>query len=120
MIPILTCILIGFAGGIFGGALGLGGGAIMVPLLVYWMGLTQHQAQGTVIGLLTLPVFILASYRYYLAGNLELKIVGFMVIGFAVGSLLGAHLVQGVPPPLLKRYFGAFLIFLGIKMVFFK
>ena len=117
---IFLYILIGFLGGVAGGALGLGGGAVMVPLLIYWVGLTQHQAQGTIIALLTLPVFLMAAIRYYAAGNVKLQIAGFMVIGFVMGSLLGAHLVQGVPSPQLKKMFGAFLILIGIKMVFFK
>ena len=116
----LLYILIGFFGGLCGGALGLGGGAIMVPLLVYWIGITQHQAQGTVLALLTLPVFILAVLRYHAEGNVKLQIALWMVVGFVGGALLGAHLVQGIPSPLLKKYFGAFLIFLGIKMAFFK
>ncbi|MBP9853320.1 MAG: sulfite exporter TauE/SafE family protein [Candidatus Omnitrophica bacterium] len=117
---IVFFILIGFIGGLLGGALGLGGGAIMVPLLVMVAGLTQHQAQGTVIGLLTLPVFFAAAWRYYIAGNLKLNITGFMIIGFIVGSLLGAHLVQYLPADVLKKWFGAFLILLGIKMFFFR
>ncbi len=116
----LIYILIGFLGGVAGGALGLGGGAVMVPLLVYWVGLTQHQAQGTVIALLTLPVFLMAAIRYHAAGNVKLQIAAFMIVGFVVGSLLGAQLVQGIPSPQLKKMFGAFLILMGIKMVFFK
>jgi len=118
--PILTYILIGFSGGIVGGALGLGGGVIMVPLLVLIIGLTQHQAQGTVIGLLTVPVFLAAAYRYYIAGNLRLDITGFMIIGFIVGSFLGAHYVQYLPEAILKKVFGIALILVGIKMAILK
>ena len=117
---VLTYILIGFAGGLVGGGLGLGGGAIMVPLLVMVVGLTQHQAQGTVIGLLTVPVFLAAAYRYYIEGNLKLDITGFMIIGFIVGSFLGAHFVQYLPAPILKKVFGVALILIGLKMVFIK
>jgi hypothetical protein len=116
----LVYIFIGFAGGFVGGGLGLGGGAVMVPLLVYAAGLTQHQAQGTVIGLLTVPVFLAAAIRYYTAGNLKLDIAGFMIIGFIVGSFLGAHFVQYLPAPVLKRVFGIALILIGMKMVFIK
>lgn len=116
----MTYILIGFAGGLLGGTMGLGGGAVMVPLLVYFAGLTQHQAQGTVIGLLTLPVFLAAAWRYYVEGNLRLDITGFMVIGFALGAFLGAHFVQYLPETTLKRIFGIFLILLGIKIVLGK
>ena len=118
--PFLIYILIGFLGGVAGGALGLGGGAVMVPLLVYWIGLTQHQAQGTVIALLTLPVFLIATMRYYAAGNVKIQIALFMIIGFVVGSSLGAQLVQGIPSAQLKRIFGAFLILIGMKMAFLK
>lgn len=117
---LLLIILIGFIGGFIGGGLGLGGGAIMVPLLVYVAGLTQLQAQGTVVGLLTVPVFFLAAWRYYAAGNLKIPIVGLLMIGFIVGSLLGAHCVQYIPGPTVKKYFGIFLILIGIKMAFVK
>ena len=118
--PILTYILIGFAGGFIGGGLGLGGGAVMVPLLVFAVGLTQHQAQGTVIGLLTVPVFLAAAWRYYTAGHLRLDITGFMIIGFIVGSFLGAYFVQYLPATTLKKIFGTTLILIGVKMVFIK
>ncbi len=117
---LLTYILIGLVGGLVGGALGLGGGAIMVPLLVFWAGLTQHQAQGTIIAVLTVPVFLLAALRYHAAGNLKIEIALFVATGFVVGALLGAHLVQGIPDAALKRTFGVFLILLGIKLAFFK
>ena len=118
--PILTYILIGFAGGFVGGGLGLGGGAVMVPLLVFAAGLTQHQAQGTVIGLLTLPVFFAAAWRYYAAGNLRLDITGLMIIGFIAGSFLGAHFVQDLSATTLKKIFGIALVLIGMKMVFLK
>ena len=117
---VLTYILIGFAGGFIGGGLGLGGGAIMVPLLVFFVGLTQHQAQGTVIGLLTVPVFLAAAWDFYSAGNLKLDITGFMIIGFIVGSFLGAHYVQYLPAATLKKVFGIVLILIGFKMVLLK
>ena len=115
-----TYILIGFAGGFVGGGLGLGGGAVMVPLLVAVAGLTQHQAQGTVVGLLTVPVFLAAALRYHAAGNLKLDVTGFMIIGFVIGSFLGAHLVQYLPGVVLKRVFGAALVLIGLKMLFIK
>lgn len=117
---ILTYILIGFAGGFVGGSLGLGGGAVMVPLLIAFAGLTQHQAQGTVIGLLTVPVFLAAAFRYHAEGNLMLNITAFMIVGFICGSFLGAHLVQYLPAPTLKRIFGIALILIGIKMVLLR
>src|SRR3989338_7259596 len=114
---IFLYVLIGLAGGIVGGGLGLGGGAVMVPLLVFAAGLTQHQAQGTVIGLLTVPVFFAAAWRYYAAGNLRLDITGLMIIGFIAGSFLGAHFVQDLSATTLKKIFGIALILIGFKMI---
>ena len=118
--PQLLYVLIGLAGGIFSGAFGIGGGTIMVPALVLFFGLTQHQAQGTVLALLMVPVSILAVLRYYQAGNVNVSIAAFMAIGFIAGGLLGAHLVHGISDENLKRAFGVFLVIVGIKMALLK
>lgn len=117
---IASYILLGLVAGTIGGALGLGGGAIMVPALVIYFGLTQHEAQGTALTVMMIPVFILAVMRYYQAGNVKVQMAIFIAIGFAVGALIGAHYVQSIPAPQLKRYFGIFVILIGIKMVFLK
>ena len=101
-------IIIGLIAGFCGGALGLGGGAIMVPLLVMWFGLTQHQAQGTALTVMLIPVFWLAVWRYYQAGNVKVQIALFIAIGFVVGALLGAHAVQYLPSEQLKKIFVPF------------
>ena len=116
----LLYILIGLIGGVASGAFGIGGGAVMVPALVYFVGLTQHQAQGTVLALLMVPVGVLAVLRYYHAGNVNIQIALFMAIGFIVGGLLGAHYIQGISEASLKRAFGIFLILVGIKMALLK
>jgi len=113
-------ILLGLLAGIFGGAFGIGGGTIMVPLLVLWFGLTQHQAQGTALAVMMVPVFILAVMRYYAAGNVNVQMALFIACGFVVGALLGAHWIQGIPDATLKRVFGVFLILIGVKMAFLK
>lgn len=118
--PYILYILVGLVAGAFGGALGLGGGAIMVPAMIYFFHLTQHQAQGTALAVMMVPVFVLAVMRYYQAGNVNVQMAMFIAMGFAVGALIGAHVIQGVPAPLVKKWFGVFMILLGIKMVFFK
>ena len=117
---ILLYITVGLLAGILSGAFGIGGGVIMVPLLVLWFGLTQHQAQGTALAVMLAPVFILAVTRYYAAGNVNVQMAIFIACGFVVGALLGAHLIQGVPDATLKRAFGVFLILIGVKMAFLK
>ena len=118
--PQLLYILVGLAGGIFSGAFGIGGGTVMVPALVFLFGLTQHQAQGTVLALLMVPVSFLAVWRYYQDGNVVIPIAAYMAIGFIGGGLVGAHLIHGIPDENLKKIFGVFLIIVGIKMALGK
>jgi len=117
---IIYYIVLGLAAGCVSGALGLGGGVIMVPALVLLFGLTQHQAQGTALAVILPPVFILAVMRYYYAGNVKVQMALFICCGFIIGAFLGAHLVQSLPAPTLKKIFGVFLIMIGIKMALLK
>ena len=117
---LILYVVIGLTAGFVGGALGLGGGAIMVPAFVLLLGLTQHQAQGTALAVMLPPIFILAVLRYYWAGNVKVQMAIFVALGFVVGAFLGAHFVQGVPDLHLKRTFGIFLVIVGIKMALMK
>ncbi len=118
--PILILLGIGLIGGIFSGAFGIGGGAIMVPALVYLLSLTQHQAQGTVLAVLMVPVGVLGALRYYQAGNVKIDAAVWIGLGFIFGALIGANFVHGLPEATLKRAFGIFLILMGIKMALLK
>ncbi|HBR14074.1 MAG TPA: permease [Candidatus Omnitrophica bacterium] len=118
--PHLLYILVGLIGGIFSGAFGIGGGAIMVPALVYLAALTQHQAQGTILAVLMVPVGALAVLRYYQSGNVKIDIALWIALGFIFGALIGANFVHGLPEAVLKRAFGVFLILMGIKMALLK
>jgi len=116
----LIYVAIGLLAGIVGGGLGLGGGAIMVPAMVMFLGLTQIQAQGTALAVMLPPVMILAVMKYYQNGNVNIQAAIVIAIAFTIGAFLGAGWAQVLPQALLKRGFGVFLIFIGIKMVFFK
>ena len=116
----LLYVLIGLIGGIASGAFGIGGGAIMVPMLVLWYGLTQHQAQGTILAVLLMPVSILSVWRYYQAGNVKVQVALLIACGFVFGALVGAHLVHGVSDANLKRGFGVLLVIIGLRMALVK
>ena len=116
----LLYMLVGLAGGIVSGSFGIGGGTIMIPLLVLFFGLTQHQAQGTALATILAPVGILAVMRYYAAGNIKIQMAIFMAVGFVLGAFLGANFVHTVSDANLKRAFGIFLTLVGLKMVFLK
>jgi len=99
---------------------GIGGGTILIPALVFLCGLTQHQAQGTTLAIMIPPIGLLAALRYYYAGNVKLGMAGFICLGFFVGGLIGAHLIQNIPDLLLKRLFGVFLAFVALRMILTK
>ncbi len=118
--PHVLYLLVGLIGGIFSGIFGIGGGAIMIPALVYIFGLTQHQAQGTCLAILLPPIGILAAMKYHQHGHINWVIAGFIALGFVFGAYFGADWVQSVPGPQLKKAFGLFLIVLGLKMILLK
>lgn len=119
---IITALLIGLAAGMLSGLVGVGGGIIMVPALVFFLHYTQHQAQGTSLAVLTLPVVILASLYYYhqcqKAGTpIDLKIVGLLGVGFIVGAFLGSKLALTIDQELLKKIFAVILFYTAFKML---
>ena len=116
----LLYIATGLLAGVFSGFLGLGGGLILIPILTYGFGLTQHQAQGTSLAVMIPPITLLAAMRYYYSGNVKLGIAVFIAAGSIVGGLVGAHVVQRVPEPLLRKSFGVIMLFVALRMVFFK
>ncbi|MDD5583808.1 MAG: sulfite exporter TauE/SafE family protein [Candidatus Omnitrophica bacterium] len=113
-------ITLGLVAGIASGLLGIGGGLILIPALVYIFGLTQHQAQGTTLALMVPPIGLLAALKYYQAGNVKLGMALFICIGFFVGGLFGAMVVEKIPDIILKRAFGVILFLASLKMIFGK
>lgn len=113
-------ILLGLTAGIFSGVFGLGGGTILIPALVYILGLTQHQAQGTTLAIMVPPIGLLAAWRYWQAGNVKLGMAAFICLGFFFGGLIGASLIQHVSDPMLKKFFGVFLLIVALQMIFSK
>lgn len=119
---IITAVLIGLAAGMLSGLVGVGGGIIMVPALVFFMNYTQHQAQGTSLAVLTLPVVILASLYYYhqcqKAGTpIDLRIVGLLCAGFVVGAFFGSKIAIMIDQEVLKKIFAVILFYTAFKML---
>lgn len=119
---IFTALLIGLAAGMLSGLVGVGGGIIMVPALVFFLNYTQHQAQGTSLAVLTLPVVILASVYYYYecqkAGTpIDLKVVGLLSAGFLVGGFFGSKMALAIDQELLKKIFAVILFYTALKLL---
>ena len=116
---ILALILVGLAAGALSGLVGIGGGIIVVPALVYILGFSQLQAQGTSLGLLLLPVGFLAVMNYYKKGYIDLKVVAIMCVAFVIGGYLGSKITLSISESIVKKIFAIVLILVAGKMLFF-
>lgn len=114
---ILLLILIGFTAGVLSGLVGIGGGIIIVPALVFFLGFSQQEAQGTSLGLLLLPVGILAVINYYNKGYIDVRVVGIMVVAFIAGGWVGSKLALQLSEDTLKKVFAVLLFYTAIKML---
>lgn len=119
---IIAAISIGLMAGVLSGLVGVGGGIIMVPALVLFMQYTQHQAQGTSLAVLTLPVVILASAFYYRQCQqqghpIDLRVVGLLAIGFIGGAWLGSKWALSLDQEQLKKIFAVILFYTAFKML---
>jgi len=117
---IFLLIAIGLVAGIFGGMFGLGGGVIVIPSLVFFMGYSQHQAQGTNLAFMLAPIGILATWNYYKSGYVNVKYAIILALAFFVGAYLGSIWSLHIPDNLLKKIFGGVVIVIGIKMILGK
>ena len=116
----ISYICLGLVAGIASGFLGIGGATIMIPLLIYFFGLTQHQAQGTTLAIMIPPIGLLAAMKYYAHGNVNLSIAIFVCLGFFAGGLLGAEIAHRFSEVVVKRIFGIFMIIIALNMIFSK
>lgn len=117
---LVLLLLIGLTAGFVGGALGLGGGIIIVPALIYLLNFTQHQAQGTSLMVLLFPVGIFAVVNYYRAGFIDWKLALILMVGVVIGSYFGSMVSINIPATTLRRIFGFFIVLVGIKMILGK
>jgi uncharacterized membrane protein YfcA len=114
---LLVLFVIGLMAGVMSGLVGIGGGIIIVPALVYFLGFSQHEAQGTSLGLLLLPVGILAVLNYYNKGLVDVKVVGIMAVGFLIGGFLGSKISLAISQDTLKKVFAIMLFYTAFKML---
>jgi uncharacterized membrane protein YfcA len=113
-------LLVGLVVGMVSGVVGIGGGILFVPALVWLLGMDQHKAQGTSIGALLLPVGIFAFLEYYRKGNADIRVALLLAAGFLVGGYFGATGAQHIPELWLRRIFALTLIAVGGRMWFVR
>lgn len=110
-------ILVGLMVGVLSGIVGIGGGILIVPVLVYFFHMNQHKAQGTSLAALLAPVGALAFWEYYKAGNVDLKAGLLVAAGFLIGGYFGGLWAQHLPEIVLRRVFGTLLVMIGIRLL---
>jgi hypothetical protein len=111
-------VLIGLLIGVVSGMVGIGGGILIVPALVWGLHFTQHKAQGTSLVALLLPVGAFACWEYYKAGNVDLKIGLVLALMLAIGAYFGAVMAQHVSEVVLRRSFAVLLVFAAARLFF--
>ncbi len=119
---VITILLIGIAGGLLSGLVGIGGGIVIVPSLVFFLHYSQHQAQGTSLGVLTFPVVIRAFLKYYsdtkaMGTPIDMRVVGLLGVAFIIGGYFGSRIALKLDQELLKKIFAFVLIFSAIKLL---
>lgn len=110
-------IALGLAAGVLSGLIGIGGGIMIIPALVYWFGFAQKRAAGTTLALMVPPIGILAVIEYYKNGYVDVKAAAWICAGFVIGGLIGGKYAVSVPSAALQRLFGVFLLIVAIKMI---
>jgi len=117
---LIIILLIGLMAGLVSGALGVGGGIIIVPSLIFFLGFSQHLAQGTSLAILLLPTGILAVMQYYKNGYVDFKVAFILMLLFVIGAYLGSRLSVNIPDKMLRKIFGIFMLLVSIKMIIGK
>lgn len=114
---ILLLLMTGVLAGFVSGMMGVGGAIIIVPFLVFFLGLSQHESQGTSLAVLLLPVGIFAVINYAKNGYVNFKFAAILIVAFVLGSYLGSILAVNLPEKTMQRIFGVLLILVGIKFL---
>ena len=117
---IIILIMIGLMAGVFGGMFGVGGAIIMVPALVYFLGVDQHMAQGTSVAIMLPPIGLFAAYNYYKAGQVNIWYAVIIAFAFLAGGYFGSKIALALPENLMKKIFGILLLLVALRIIFSK
>ena len=113
----IIIIIIGFTAGMLSGLLGIGGGIILVPAMVYLLGMSQHRAHGTSLAVISL-IALASSILYGKSGNVDWTIAIVLAVGGVMGALVGARLCSRTGAPQLRKFFGLLMAVVAVSMLF--
>jgi len=120
MNAIIILLAVGLVAGFLSGLIGIGGGIIIVPVLVYFLQMNQKAAQGTTLFMFAFPIGILGVINYYKEGQIDWQSALIMCATFVVGSYFGSKTALSLDTKLVKQIFGAFIMLIGFKMLLNK
>lgn len=113
-------LALGLTVGGISGLLGIGGGVLLLPALIWLFDLKQAQAAGVTLAVLSVPVTLPGAWQYYnekLIRAEHLRMAVWIAVAFAVGTFLGAKLQSHVPASVLRVAFGLLMIYVAIRMI---
>lgn len=114
MITMLVTLCAGLVAGILSGLLGVGGGLILIPIMIFLLGMSQHTAQGISL-LVIIPTAMTGLWHLHKAKLINYHLAMYLALGSIIGALVSANFVQYIPAQRLKLIFGCFVIFMGAK-----
>jgi uncharacterized membrane protein YfcA len=114
---ILVLLAIGLIAGVFAGMFGIGGGLIIVPALLFFVKLKELEAIGTSLAALIPPVGLLGAAEYYRNGFINIRYAGLVALGLFVGAYFGARIMIALPPEVIRRLYGFFLLVIAARML---
>lgn len=117
---LIILIIIGIISGLLAGVFGIGGAIIVIPALVFILGMSQHDAQGTSLAFMIPPVGILATWNYWKAGHVDWRIALVLSVTFVVGAYFGSQLSINISDKMLRKFFGILMLLMAVKMIFSK
>jgi uncharacterized protein len=108
---------VGLAAGVAAGMFGIGGGLIIVPALLFLLGMKEKQAIGTSLAALIPPVGLLGAAEYYRGGYINIKYAALVAVGLFIGAYFGARIVMSMPDALIRRIYAIFLLAIAARML---
>ncbi|MCK9582101.1 MAG: sulfite exporter TauE/SafE family protein [Endomicrobiales bacterium] len=113
-------VVLGLVAGCLSGFIGIGGGVLLIPVLVYFFKMSQHMAQGTTLAAMVAPIGILAAITYYNKEYVNIPVAVLICIGFVIGGLVGAKFAVLSDGAILKKVFGIVMLVVAFQMIFSK
>lgn len=120
-------LIIGLMAGVLSGLFGIGGGVVIVPALVFFLGMSQKSAQGTTLAMLMFPVVALGVYSYWKQGQVNFSTAMWLAFGFVAGAWIGSKLALSLPPSIqlagrtivdpLQKLFALLMIAVAVRIL---